>query len=273
VAEIDKKPSQRILSNPFFRFFIVICAFAVYIFLFQLFHSWWRVWSELLILLPLLSAAIGFGLWGGVCVGLLSVPLNSVLLYLLDDLYYGLSEIRIIAWVIILLSGIAVGLLRRNIDRLNGKIDVHEERWRHAKRDERKYHLLYQCAPAAYQWLDEYGRIIEANPLCLKLMGYSLKEVISRWFGNFLAEESQEEFKTRLPVLLRSSRSFTMRLKLLRRNGNARLIRLEGNVWSDGEDDSRSVYCILRDISRRSSILDSIRGRLQEMQKKIERSR
>ena len=60
--------------------------------------------------------------------------------------------------------------------------------------DDSMYQALFLCAPLPYQSLDEDGNILLVNKAWLKALGYEKeKEVIGKWFGDFLASGFKEK--------------------------------------------------------------------------------
>jgi len=83
---------------------------------------------------------------------------------------------------------------------ISKKIDVRNKTGEDLSTQKEKFRLLYENAPLGYQSLDKNGYILDVNRAWLELLGYTKKEVMGKWFGEFLVPKSREKFKIRFPV-------------------------------------------------------------------------
>jgi len=114
---------------------------------------------------------------------------------------------------------------------------------------EQKYRSLYEYAPLAYQALDTEGKITDVNPAWVKHLGYTHKEVLGKWFGDFLESSSRERFKQDFSSFLLRGYLKESLFRIRKKNGSLILISVDGNV-SYGEDRKpRQVFCTFTDIT------------------------
>jgi len=107
---------------------------------------------------------------------------------------------------------------------------------------------LYENAPLAYQSLDGQGNLIEVNPAWLEIFGYSKKEVIGRWFGDFLAEDQVKIFRERFPKFKESGKAH-VEFDMIRKDGKDVMIEFVGKIGFDKHGNFRQTHCILKDVT------------------------
>ncbi len=116
------------------------------------------------------------------------------------------------------------------------------------KEKEKKFRLLYYNAPIAYQILNEEGYITEINQTWLDTLGYSRKDVISQYFGNFLASTDYHKFKenwNHYKDIGRQKTEFTMLCK----DGSNLTVEFEIRNIYDEDNDSKRTLCTFYNIS------------------------
>ena len=99
---------------------------------------------------------------------------------------------------------------------------------RKLQRSERKFRLLYEDAPLAYQALDEDGVLLVVNQTWLDFWGYGHRDqVIGRWLGEFLAPDSVAGFEQSLVELKREGQIHGVELEIVRKDGGRLIASLE----------------------------------------------
>src|SRR3989339_286717 len=83
-----------------------------------------------------------------------------------------------------------INALQAVIAQLENKTGRQKEPGKSFHENEENYELLYQKSPLGYQSLDSDGKILDVNPAWLEILGYTLEEVIGKWFGDFLDLDS-----------------------------------------------------------------------------------
>lgn len=115
---------------------------------------------------------------------------------------------------------------------------------------ERKFQLLFDNAPIAYQSLDEEGRFITVNRAWLETLGYEKNEVIGRWFGDFLHPDYVEAFRKLFPVFKKNGKIHS-EFYMLHKSGNPRYITFEGKIGKTPEGNFRQTHCVLSDMTEK----------------------
>lgn len=142
------------------------------------------------------------------------------------------------------------------INTQNEKLDLinHE-----LNRREEHYRLLYEMAPLGYQSLGFDGKILNVNQAWLNMLGYKEEEVINRWFGDFLTEESVVQFQRQFPLFLKSGQINDIEFQMLKKNGGVIDISYNGKVLRDIKGNFIRTHCILRDVTKQKEVLRTLR--------------
>ena len=131
---------------------------------------------------------------------------------------------------------------------------------RTAMESEERFRLLFQRAPIAYQSLDREGRILEVNQQWLELLGYSREEVIGRWIGNFLTQESIGRLQTNFPRFLAAGEVLGAEFEFVRKNGECVLVSVNGKIGRTPEGAFQQTHCTLDDITQQRIAEDALRS-------------
>jgi PAS domain S-box-containing protein len=92
--------------------------------------------------------------------------------------------------------------------------------------------------------------IIEINTRWLELLGYNRKEVIGKWFGDFLHEKYIESFKKRFSQFNKQGFVHDVKFKMKRKNGDYLSVLLKGNVGYTIKGQNQQTFFILQDITK-----------------------
>ena len=127
-----------------------------------------------------------------------------------------------------------------------------EERKKHEEllaQSEEKYRALYEHAPLAYQSLDENGCILDVNPKWLSTLGYTKEEVLGKWFGDFLHQDSLEKFRVNFPRFKEAGIIHDVEFRMRRSDGEFIHVSFEGCIGYDSSGNFKQTYCTFKDIS------------------------
>jgi PAS domain S-box-containing protein len=113
---------------------------------------------------------------------------------------------------------------------------------------EERFQLLFNRAPLGYQSLDSDGNFMEVNQTWLDILGYTLDEVIGKWFGDFLSPEYQDSFRESFPIFKAEGKNHS-ELEMVHKNGNKLIIACKGNIGYDTNREFKQTHCILQDIT------------------------
>src|SRR5690606_21046513 len=96
--------------------------------------------------------------------------------------------------------------------------------------------------------LDENGNIIEVNHAWTDTLGYSKKDVIGKWFGDFIDQQEVDNFNKRFSHFKKLGK-VKCEMILFHKNGSKRLIAFEGKVGYKDDGSFDKTHCILRDVT------------------------
>lgn len=124
---------------------------------------------------------------------------------------------------------------------------------------EEKYKALYNNAPLSYQSLNEDGSFIDVNPAWLRTLGYDRKEVIGKWFGDFLHPDLKVHFVKNFPEFKRSGYVHDVQFKIRHKDGHYLDILFEGCIGYNTDGSFKQTYCVFQDITERKQADEEIR--------------
>ncbi len=116
------------------------------------------------------------------------------------------------------------------------------------KASEERFRMLFEKAPIGYQSLDFDGNFIEVNETWLEMMGYTCEEVIGKWFGDFLAPEFVEPFRTRFPLFKEWGKVHS-EFGMLKKDGSVRTVAFDGRIGYTPEGGFKQTHCVLEDVT------------------------
>ena len=97
---------------------------------------------------------------------------------------------------------------------------------------------LYDHAPVMLHSIDAEGRLLSANAVWLKRLGYAAEEVVGRHLGDFLTEAGKIELARTLPIFLREGRITDKAYQMVARDGRV----LDVLVSAVGEYDASGRF-------------------------------
>jgi len=140
------------------------------------------------------------------------------------------------------------------------------------RESEERYRNLYEKSPLIYQALDKDGYIIDVNSAWLKAMGFNPREVIARWFGDFLIFHYREQFKEDYAKTRSSGELRNVQYELQRKDKSRLFAEIDIKVAFDNQDRFLQSHCVIRDITEHKRIEESLRkmtDRLQSEQRAL----
>ena len=124
-----------------------------------------------------------------------------------------------------------------------------------------KYRLLFENTVDSVAIADMEGRVLEVNPACLRLYGYTAEDVRSMNLVDVVAPESRAAAAEVMDELGRGNRVQTT-LSMLRKDGTAIVVALTAYVIEVGDD--RRIFSVTHDITERVQA----EARLRESEKR-----
>jgi PAS domain S-box-containing protein len=125
---------------------------------------------------------------------------------------------------------------------------------------ERLYSLFHN-APLSYHSLDAIGNIIDVNQQWLDTFGYTLDEVLGKWFGSFLSPAYQAGFRKQF-LDYKDNSHFHCDLEVVHKNGKTLFVALEGKVGHYLNGAFRQANCILQDVTELKQTKDELASSL-----------
>ncbi len=129
---------------------------------------------------------------------------------------------------------------------------------------EERFARLFERAPLGYQSLDENGNLIEINEAWAKTLGYSKKEVIGKWFGDFLQADYVEHFRERFPQFKQAGKVHS-EFKMTHRDGMPRDITFDGQIGYKNDGSFEKTHCILQDVTEQRLMEKKLRESEEKM--------
>ena len=112
--------------------------------------------------------------------------------------------------------------------------------------------------PLPYQSMDAKASIIHANKAWLDLLGYSRKEVINKWFGDFLTPDSANLLKKRFPIFITEGKVRGIEYTLIGKEGREMIVSFDGNIEFDEKNRVKRSHCFFKDITEQKQINQSL---------------
>ncbi|MEI7811820.1 MAG: ATP-binding protein [Ignavibacteria bacterium] len=123
-----------------------------------------------------------------------------------------------------------------------------EKRFRES---ERHFRLLYEKAPLGYYSLDMNAHILEVNNKWLSTFGYKRKDVIGRWFGEFMTLVSARLFSIKFPLFLSKDEIDNSEFEIICKNGARIMTSFNSCPVHDQTGKFIHVYCIMNNITEK----------------------
>lgn len=192
-----------------------------------------------------------FGAWGGLLAGVLSVPLNALLLVAVGESGWRLvvEESGGEGSALVIVVGSVIGLLRD----LGLRLDRHLTEWRRAERalreTEDRYRILFERSRDPMYVTRGDGRFVEANDALVRLFGYARAELLDLDVASLYVDPAdRDRFREQVgrsgwvedfPVQLRS-RAGEVRDCLItataRRGAGDQVVEYQGSIRDVSED-------------------------------------
>jgi PAS domain S-box-containing protein len=119
------------------------------------------------------------------------------------------------------------------------------------RESEERFRLLYEQAPLGYQSLDADGFYIDVNQAWLNLLGYEKAEVVGKWAGDFLTDESKMLFEQRFPHFKAAGFLNGAEFRMIRKDGRHITVAVDGRVGQSLDSTFKQTHCILHDVTSR----------------------
>jgi PAS domain S-box-containing protein len=125
---------------------------------------------------------------------------------------------------------------------------------------EEKYKALYDNAPLSYQSLNEDGSFNDVNPAWIRTLGYDRKEVIGKWFGDFLHQDWKPHFEKNFQEFKRRGYIHDVQFKIRHKDGHYLDISFEGYIGYNPDGSFKQTYCVFQDITERKLVEEELKA-------------
>lgn len=130
---------------------------------------------------------------------------------------------------------------------------------------EHRFRELFQHLPVAYQSLDIQGRWNDANANMAALLGFDAPEqMLGLDFIDYWDESIRDQFDSAYDEF-KATHNVEGELKLVRRDGEARMVQVAGRIQRDADGRFVKTHCIVIDITERKHMEDALRTSEQEL--------
>jgi PAS domain S-box-containing protein len=222
--------------------------------------------TDVLQLALALVVAIGYllGFWPGLLAGLLSFPLNALLLKLAgEDAWQVLTRpgsLQIA--VLVLVLGAILGGLRDVGEQMKRELDARKEVEEARRESEERYRIVAESASEAIFTVDERSRIVFANPAAEIIFGYAIPEMLGQDFSVLVPDKNGssgspagENGKGSIAAM----RDRWQRGEFSGRHKSGGEIPLEISFGEYSKDGRHSYTGIVRDITERKQVEAALR--------------
>lgn len=222
-----------------------------------------------LALFPVVVLGWLFGAWGGLLAGVLSVPLNGLLLTLVGEPGWALlvESSGGEGSALVIVVGAVIGLLRD----LGVRMDRHLTEWRRAERalheTEDRYRTLFERSRDPMYVSRRDGRIIEANDALVRLFGYGRSELLDLDVSTLYVDPTdRERFHAQIR---RSGWVEDFPVQLLTRGGEVRDCLITATGRRDDEEEVVEYQGTIRDVSQDRVLHELAERRTRELQEAV----
>ena len=123
-----------------------------------------------------------------------------------------------------------------------------------------KYETLFNNSGILYHSLDMDGNITEVNQAWLKILEYEEKDVIGKWFGEFVDNEHVDLFVKQFKKLKNNKKIENLKLKLKKKNLEIILVLFNGCVIHAPDGESNYSLCFFNDITHEDTLLEELKA-------------
>jgi len=120
----------------------------------------------------------------------------------------------------------------------------------HYKNEIQRLERLFESSSLHYQSLDADGIILKVNTSWLKTLGYNEVEVIQRWFGDFLSEDSRKRFSRSYKDLLKNKLKKEIELSIICKDGSKLITEFTCIGNFDKSGSLINTHCIYQNITK-----------------------
>ena len=222
-----------------------------------------------LALFPVVILGWLLGAWGGLLAGVLSVPLNAMLLILVGEQGWALvmESGGAEGSALVVVVGAVIGLLRD----LGVRLDRHLTEWRRAERalheSEDRYRIVFERSRDAMYVSRRDGRIVEANDALVRLFGYGRAELLDLDVSTLYVDRmDRDRFQGQIG---RTGWVEDFPVQLRTKSGQIRDCLITATARSRGDGEILEYQGTIRDVSEDWALHELAERRTRELQEAV----
>ena len=108
--------------------------------------------------------------------------------------------------------------------------------------------------PLPYQSLDKDGKIIDVNQAWLDTLKYSKKDIIGKWFGEFLSPEFRKNFDKLFSDFKKKGIACSVDLEMIKKDGSLMPASFDGKIFYDEQGNFKETLCVFKDITEQKKV-------------------
>ncbi|QQS35428.1 MAG: PAS domain S-box protein [Ignavibacteriales bacterium] len=116
---------------------------------------------------------------------------------------------------------------------------------------EKRFRSLFDNAPLGYQAVDSDGKILAVNKAVCSTLGYTEKEMVGKYFVDFLKVEDKSIFEEILKNIQSDGVLGNVEFRMVKKDKATAIIAVEGKVAFTNDGQFKQLHCILIDITER----------------------
>ena len=125
---------------------------------------------------------------------------------------------------------------------------------------------LYELSPLGYQSLDVNGCFLYVNKAWLDFFGYERENVISHWFGDFLAIDDIERFKEKFSQFKKIGHVSEVEFDMVKKDGTTVPVTVNGTVSLDEKGNFSRTHCIISDHTEQRKTSELLKNTRQQFE-------
>lgn len=235
--------------SPRRRLLIAIIVVALYIFLWLIGRSHNYTLPQSLLLAPIITVTILYGLWGGIVAGVLFWPLHTLLLAPapVTGSRWALLQSGWAVYIIFLTTGVVVGYLAELIEQLQHENEENRRTRQALEKQIRQNQLMLNTMLDGYILTDAEGQILGVNPAYCAMTGYSADDLVQMNIRDVEIQFSDEEVGQRLQEIV-SQGSARFETRHQRKDGVT--LDLDVSIAIMQSEDRPLIAAFIRDITK-----------------------
>ncbi|NOZ70407.1 MAG: PAS domain S-box protein [Chloroflexi bacterium] len=227
------------------------------------------VLPQSLLLVPIFTFAILYGLWGGIVSGVLFWPLHIFLLAPATNISSRWAAL-LDGWTVyaIFLSiAVFVGYMKELIDRLQHENEEHRRTQQALEKQIHQNQLMLNTMLDGYVLTDTEGRILHVNPAYCAMTGYSAEELLQMNIYEIGVQLSAEEITERIQEIITQGGA-RFETKHLHKDG--RILDFDLSIALMQTEEEPLLAAFIRDITERKQAQQKLQEYAEQLEEMVE---